>query len=248
MTDDSAARLLGNDDQFTTCTFDTVALPTPLTNKEFNDCRFKGTDAKGARFEHLKFVDCTFFNCVFDSLHAVENTFENCRFYDSDSESGCSFKFATLRDCRFYKCELTLSNLTREDIYLTEFHGCQMSGADLSHATDAHAIGRSVELFGASLIDCNLAYLDLQGATLIEADLSGSRLSHAQLGGANLTGAVLADCDLHQVGAENVILEGCDLRGATVSGLDVRKVDVTGVKIHPDQALFLLQTLGMEIE
>lgn len=245
---DAVRDFLDRTDDISDCTFEAIAFPAELADKTFNGCRFIEIDCKGCEFDRLSFTDCIFTHSVFDSLNARELNFDGCRFFDTGTETGCSFKFAKIHDCRFHKSDLTLCNLTRSDIYLTEFHECQMSGADLGHATNVHSISTSVELSGCSFIDCNLAYINLHGASLPEADLSTSRMSHAILDGANLTNAILADCELHQIEAEDVTLTGADLRGAIISGLDVRKIDLTGVKIHPEQAPMLLEILGMVIE
>jgi uncharacterized protein YjbI with pentapeptide repeats len=44
-----------------------------------------------------------------------------------------------------------------------------------------------------------------------------------------------------------VTLNHADLRGATLSGLDVRNIDMTGVKINLDQAATLLEEIGVDV-
>ena len=55
------------------------------------------------------------------------------------------------------------------------------------------------------------------------------------------------DCELHNIEADRVTLNHADLRGATLSGLDVRNIDMTGVKINLDQAATLLEEIGVDV-
>jgi len=55
------------------------------------------------------------------------------------------------------------------------------------------------------------------------------------------------DCELHSIEADRVTLDHADLRGATLSGLDVRNIDMEGVKINLEQAATLLEQIGLEV-
>jgi len=61
--------------------------------------------------------------------------------------------------------------------------GCDLSGADLTHA----------DLYGANLSHVDLSGAELYDADLTQADLTGTNLSHVDLSGANLDGVIGAD-------------------------------------------------------
>lgn len=80
-----------------------------------------------------------------------------------------------------------------------------------------------------------------------EVDFSGNRMGLARLDGANLSAAILVDCELHSIKADSVTPDQADLRGATLSGLNVRNIDMKGVKINLEPAATLLKQIGLEI-
>ena len=220
-------------------------LEQPDENTQFINCQFH--EVRFPDLVSIAFEQCAFMACSFASISASDVRFERCQFYDRDNETGCNFKFSTLRDTHFKTCDLGLANLSRTGLYLSSFHDCQLSGADFTSATSEHTIGHSVLLSEFTMTDCNLAYADLSGASLPQADLSGSRFSHTQMRGVNLEEAILTECEMHNIEADNVILKGADLRGATIHGLDIRNFDVTDIKIDAIQAQQLLETLGMVV-
>ena len=198
--------------------------------------------------EDMQFDHCTFVECSFSSAECREVRFARCRFYDADTETGTSFRFANLRGCRFDHCDLTLADLSRSGLYQSEFSGCQLTGCQLNSATSCHLIGGNVELSEATFADCNLAYANLTGVRMPGTDFSASRMSHVQLERADLTGAILTDCELHQAEGAGMILRDTDLRGALISGLDIREIDLAGARIGPVEALPLLEAIGLVID
>ena len=221
-------------------------VPDDVTGDSFESCTFSG--AQFTQLESMTFSACRFLDCQFASAEARQVRFDHCEFYDKERETATNFKFARLHECHFHRCDLSLNDLSRSSLYLSEFHDCQLTGVNLVSATCCQAIGDKVELSAAKFLDCNMAYADLTGSRMPEADFSGCRMSHVQLDGADLTAAILTDCELHQIQADRVILKDADLRGATISGLDIRRIDVEGVRIDPAQAVLLLEAVGMIVE
>lgn len=221
-------------------------LPDCEPESTFTNCRFFGI-AFG-ELDAITFEHCQFLHCNFASSLCSETQFDQCDFYDRDLEQGTSFRFAQLKDCGFKQCDLTLADFSRTHLYLSEFPNCQLTGASFAAATSCQTIGSSVEVSAASFANSNLAYTDFSGARLPEVDFSGCRMSHVQLEGADLSSANLTDCDMHQIQADRLLLKHADLRGASISGLDVRQIDVEGVRIDSTQASLLLEALGMQID
>ena len=221
--------------------------PEELSDLVFKQCQFEQVSFTGRALQESEFEQCVFRHCNFASVHFRHVKFRNCAFYDKSTEQGCNFTFAVLQDCDFDHCDLTLSDFSRSEIYLSRLHECQLAGANFQGAGATKIIGNSVELSEATITDCNLAYANLAGSNMMEVDFSGCRMSHATLNGANLTSATLVDCDLHNIEADRVTLNHADLRGAMLSGLDVRQIDMNGVKINLEQAAALLEEIGVEV-
>ncbi|MCZ6658828.1 MAG: pentapeptide repeat-containing protein, partial [Gammaproteobacteria bacterium] len=54
--------------------------------------------------------------------------------------------------------------------------------------------------------------------------------------------------DLSNIHGKGMSLVGADLRGAIFNNLNPREIDLTGVRITLDQALWLLDPMGVVIE
>ena len=222
-------------------------LPEDLSDLVFKQCQFEQVSFTGCALQDSEFEQCVFKHCNFASAQFRQVKFRKCEFYDKSMEQGCNFTFAVLQDCEFDHCDLTLCDFSRSEIYLSKLHECQLTGANFQGAGATKIIGNNVELSEATITDCNLAYANLAGSNMMEVDFSGCRMSHATLDGANLTSAILVDCELHNIEADRVTLNHADLRGAMLSGLDVRSIDMTGVKINLEQAAALLEEIGVEV-
>jgi uncharacterized protein YjbI with pentapeptide repeats len=70
----------------------------------------------------------------------------------------------------------------------------------------------------------------------------------ALLHNAMLDGVCFHGSDLSNVSGKGMSLLGADLRGASFNNLDPRELDLSGVKITPDQTLLLLRPLGVEVD
>lgn len=213
---------------FTDCCFDRVVFQTD----EISDCVF---------------IDCQFKNCNFSSTKLKDCGFKNCQLYDSETETGSIFRFANIIACQFERCDLSMADFSRANLYRTELAHCQAQGADFSQVTIESKIGGKISLRDFSASESNLAYSDFTGADLQEASITGCRLIHSVLNEANLEGAILTDNELHAINAERLTLRGADLRGSGLDGLDVREIDMNGVTIDEAQQRVLLEALGITI-
>ena len=222
-----------------------IAWPDETTNLEIGNCRFDGVAFRQAVLTGAHFTDCKFDDCSFRSADLSEAHFERCRFYDSDTERGCDFSYANLRNSRFDGCDLTTATLTRTRAYGIEMLRCQASGIDFTNAD--FALGQG-DFTSATFAECNFAYADFSRTVLNGASLAGCRLSHSVWHDASLRDADLTACELDNVEARGLDLRGADLRDARFNRLDPREIDLTGVRMYAEQGLDVLRTLGIEID
>ena len=208
------------------------------------DVVFHATVFRDASLSGARFSQCTFLGCLFRSADLADAVFESCRFYDPDEEIACDFSYANLRRARFERADLTTSKFTRVRAFGIEVVNCQATGADFSDADFALGHG---DFSQASFDSCNLAYADFSRTGLDECALTGCRLHHAVFHDASLRGADLSGSALENIEGRGLVLAGADLRGATFNNLDPRVVDLTGVRIDPEQGLELLRAIGIEV-
>lgn len=205
-----------------------------LTERRFEDCRLAGASFRRATLCGAHFVGCRAWEPSAKELP-----------WQADAPAGADFSFADLREAVFERCDVSLCRFERARGYDLRLEDCQAQGAGFGHLDTRLPIATREPLVRCTLRRCNLAYADLSHVDLSGADLSGSRLVEALLDEASLRGADLTGADLNNVSGRGVILAGADLRGAVFNNLDPRQLDLTGVRITAEQALTLLEPLGV---
>tara|TARA_R110002110_G_scaffold241590_3_gene457944 strand:- start:371 stop:1120 length:750 start_codon:yes stop_codon:yes gene_type:complete len=213
----------------------------------FTDCAFSSVSFQCEEISACSFIDCQFRDVNFSSVSVRDCQFKNCHFYDSATETGPVFRFATVHGCLFERCDLSMADFSRANLYRSEFLHCQMQGADLTHLSIDSTLGPRVQLFDFSADQTNLAYCDWTGAHLEQASVTNCRLIHGVFNEVNLEGATLTDNEMHGISANGLALRGADLRGSGLDGLDVRQIDMAGVTIDEGQQRPLLAALGIVI-
>lgn len=224
-----------------------LAINEPLVGVTFTDCHFEQVKFACDEIQDCTFIDCVFVTPVFSSLKITDCRFRHCRLYDSESESGATFRFTTFSGTGFDECDLSMANFSRANLYRAEILNCQAQGSDFSHTTAESEIGGRVSLFDLTIADSNFAYSNFTGADLRCSSISDSRLIHTDFTGANLEEAHVNGCELHGLTASGLSLRGADLRGSTLEGLDIREIDMQGVTIDPSQQRMLLEAIGILI-
>lgn len=210
-----------------------------VSGETFDVVSFREAGLSGARF-----LDCTFVNCTFRSADLTDCRFEGCRFYDGERDLACDFSYADLRRSRFERTDLTTAKLQRTRAFGIELVTCQATGADFSDADFKLGTGA---FCSATFDGCNLAYADFSRTNLTECVLTGCRLNHAVFHNAVLERADLSGTALESIEAKGLVLAGADLRGATFNNLNPREMDLTGVRVDPEQGLELLRAMGIEV-
>jgi fluoroquinolone resistance protein len=223
---------------------DTPSGPDQLT---LHGCELSNVTLNGTDLEGLNARNCAFMGCSFSSAILRESHFTDCRFYNREEEEGCAFDLADLVAAEFRDCNLSMCDFSRSRMYRTEIIRCQAQGAVFSLVDCTHKVSPSLILGSGTFRDTNFTYCDFTRANLMDCDLSSSRFNHATLDDASLEGSNLMDADLTAIHAHHLTLRGADLRNAMIAGLDLRKIDLTGVRIMEWQQRFLLETVGMTI-
>ena len=92
---------------------------------------------------------------------------------------------ATVADPKAFATVLGSSDLRLANC---DFHGLDLSGADL-----AYSYLRKANLSGCDLSNADLSHANLRGADLTHANLTGANLTKAKMDGAKIFGAILPD-------------------------------------------------------
>ena len=215
------------------------------------DRSFAGLDFVDGDLEGASFEECDFAGAIFRNANLTETRFAGCSFFTAEPEASCDFTFATLRDAAFQQCDLTAAQMSRSRAYGLRLVGCNAGGLDLSQADFGLGVaGRNDEspFASATFEDCNMPWANFTGANLNGCTLAKCRLVEAVFTEANLSGADLRESNLSNIVTRNLRLTGADLRGAVFANLDPRSVALERVRIHPEQALMLLQPLQVDVD
>lgn len=164
-----------------------------------------------------------------------------------------------LTGSRFYRGDLSYTDLSNVVLTATDFYYANLQGAVLRtapqasfHRTNlAEADMRECYLqlanfFGANLIRANLQAASLTEVRFWQTNLSEANLEHANLREAslfyaNLRMAVLRSADLRRADLRRADLSGADLRGAMLSGAHLEDIDLTGALL--EGAIFDLEEM-----
>ena len=219
--------------------------PAENIEASFKECRFERCIFAGAELEGSEFRDCEFAQTSLRGANLRDAQFIDCKLYSAERPT--DFRYAELRDVIFQGCDLTTARFERANAYGLKLLRCQAQGADFSSVDFGMTLARNHTAVDFECCDSNLAYADFSGTYLCGAGFKDTRLVHGVFQNCDLSKASLIDCELDNIEAQNLSLAGADLRGSRFNNLDPRKVDLAGAKIDADQALTLLQAMGIEI-
>lgn len=154
----------------------TVVKHKDLEGCSFVDCSFVGADLTGSRFNGSAFRSCDFSNARIAGCNLFSAAFERCKMIGLDFRDGVNLTATTFRECN-------LSYAVFRGLALTKmkFECCSLIEADLS----------LTDLKQASLVGCDLARVDIQGAAFWQTDLRGADLTGWDLKRHDLRGIVV---------------------------------------------------------
>ncbi|KJO62970.1 fluoroquinolone resistance protein, partial [Enterobacter hormaechei subsp. steigerwaltii] len=87
------------------------------------------------RFTGEKVENSTFFNCDFSGADLSGTEFIGCQFYDRESQKGCNFSRAMLKDAIFKSCDLSMADFRNVSALGIEIRHCRAQGADFRGAS-----------------------------------------------------------------------------------------------------------------
>jgi fluoroquinolone resistance protein len=218
-------------------------------NKHFVDKDLRNHDFSHCELAGAQFVDCQLAGASFRGAELCGACFERSQLFNPEAEQRADFCYADVREARFSNCDLTTVDFSHCRAYGLVVEHCQAQGVDLSNADFALPItrGSASGLAEFTMDHCNFAYGDLSNTFLKACRLTNNRMVEALLHNTVLDQACLCGSDLSNISGKGMSLAGADLRAASFNNLDPRTLDLTGVRITPDQGWMLLATLGLEI-
>lgn len=211
-----------------------------IKDQTFSDQRFSQKQLTGEIFH-----DCRFLRCRFDSSDLSEVAFMNCIFYDDETQAGCSFQHAQLKDASFKNCDLTMADFKNIQALGLEIRECKATGADFSGASFMNMITSRTWFCSAFMTKNNFSYTNFSKVILEKCELWENRWTGANVQGANLSGSDLSGGEFTEFDWNNVNITHCDLTNSDLGELNLRKVDLDGVKIDDWQQSHLLEKLGV---
>ena len=203
-----------------------------LSQQEFNGSTFSYCNFAGANLRSAELSDCEFHHCEFN---------------DRASELPADLSYANIRHSCFYHCNLTVVDAIHMKAYGARFEQCQMQGLDLQYADFCMPVAQS-NLVDLHIQDCNLSFANLSHCYLSQALIKGCRCIEVCLDYADLTGAEIVDCELHGLQATGLTIVDADLRGSAFNNLNPTVIDMTGVRLDPEQLMYLAEALGIVVE
>lgn len=171
----------------------------------------------GTEFEECSFVDCNFSSAVF----------ERCNFIN----------------CSFSGCQLSLASLPYTRLFDVSFTECKLVGIDWSRATwseyhkDFEISFRQSILNDSSFFGLTLQGLILDECKVQDVDFREGDFSHAVMTYSDFTHSVFMRTNL----------QSADFTEATQYSINVLENQLQGAKFSKFEAVYLLESLGIEL-
>ncbi|MDE1482050.1 pentapeptide repeat-containing protein [Xenorhabdus bovienii] len=212
--------------------------------KKYWDAGIAGID-KNFDFSNEIFEAIDFSLYDFSSSNLDEAKFISCQFYSKDSREGCSFRNGSLRETSFIQCDLSLASFFNADVFGLELINCRLLGANFINARFMNYISNNKWFCAGKIQGCNLSDAVLQGIILEKCDLRENRWNNTDIRGAVFKGADLSGGEFSDIIWTDADFTYSDLRHSLLQGLDLRKVNLTGVKMDTYQISSLISQLGI---
>jgi len=211
-----------------------------IENKTYSDMRIDD-----ATFCGEKLQNCRFIRCDFTGADLGETAFTDCSFYDESQQLGCRFERAQLRESSFIRCDLTMANFKHIDAIGCEIRESKASGADFRGASFMNMITSRSYFCRAYMTKNNFSYANFQKVVLEKCELWENRWTGANLLGANFSGSDLSGGEFHQIDWATADFTHCDITNSELGDLNIRRVNLEGVKIDIWQQSQLLERIGL---
>ncbi|HCN6743843.1 TPA: Qnr family pentapeptide repeat protein, partial [Escherichia coli] len=144
------------------------------------------------RFTGEKVENSTFFNCDFSGADLSGTEFIGCQFYDRESQKGCNFSRANLKDAIFKSCDLSMADFRNINALGIEIRHCRAQGSDFRGASFMNMITTRTWFCSAYITNTNLSYANFSKVVLEKCELWENRWMGTQVLGATFSGSDLS--------------------------------------------------------
>ncbi|ERT11478.1 Qnr family pentapeptide repeat protein [Photorhabdus temperata] len=188
-----------------------------------------------------------FLNCDFSGADLSETQFIGCQFYDQESQMGCNFSRAVLKDASFKSCDLSMANFGNANAFGIEIKECRAQGSDFRGTSFMNMISSRVWFCSAYITKSNLSYANFSKVILEKCELWENRWNGANILGANFSGSDLSGGEFAAFDWRAANFTHCNLTNSMLGELDIRSIDLEGVRIDTYQASELMERLGIVV-
>ena len=192
------------------------------SQQHYFEVPFKNVDLQdstclGTEFEECSFIDCNFSGTVF----------EQCNFIN----------------CSFTRCQLSLIGVPYTRFFGLNFIECKLVGVDWTRATWS-AYHKDFEMrFSQSILNDSSFYgLTLQGLVLDEC-----KVHDVDFREGDLAHAVMTYCDFTHSVFMRTNLQSANFTESSNYSINVLENPVQGAKFSKFEAVYLLESLGIEL-
>lgn len=193
-----------------------------MSDKEFFTKTFDKRDLPSFCIENSIFEECEFAHCNFTATQ-----FLHCKF----------------TECDFRHCNLSLMEISASRFHQVSFHECKLSGVDWTRAYwPTFNLDPGLHFNKSILTDASFFGLKLPGVKMEECKLHEVDFRECDLAGAEITG-----CDLHGTLFNQTNLSAVDFTGSWDFRIDVLNNSVEHAKFSREEAVALLESLGIEL-
>lgn len=186
-----------------------------------------------------------FLNCDFSGADLTDTQFIGCVFYDEETQLGCSFNRAVLKDTSFKSCDLSLADFRNTQALGLEIRECKVQGANFRGANFMNMISQRTYFCSAFITKSNLSYANFSKVVLEKCELWENRWNGANVLGTSFIGSDLSGGEFNHFDWRSATFNHCNLTGAELGELDIRQVDLEGAQLDSQQIVGLIDRLGI---
>ena len=192
------------------------------STKEYLSQKFVDLDCSGRTLNGVTFDDCTFRTCDFS-----ETTLIKCRFID----------------CHFFQCNLSVVKINNTRFSDVFFEACKLIGVDWTKGHwSSLAVSSPVRFSECILNDSSFFGLDMK-----EMLMEACKAHDVDFRDAILAGASFMHTDLSHSLFNKTNLAGANFAEASHYHIDLYANSIKGAKFCRDEAVSLLDCLGIEL-
>lgn len=189
-----------------------------------------------------QYFEKTFTNLELQELLCTGTEFEECSFVECNFTSA-TFEHCNFINCSFTRCELSLISLPHTRLFGLTFLECKLVGVDWTRATWS-AYHQDFEIsFRQSIVNDSSFF----GLTLHGLVLDGCKVQDVDFREGDFSAAVMTYSDFTHSLFMRSNLQGADFTEASQYSINVLENQLKGAKFSKHEAVYLLESLGIEL-